>query len=254
MSVSDRTSAAFAAAGDRSGRAGWPEGRAPLLSLQRVSKIYGEGAGAVAAVVDVDLDLMAGEFTLLMGPSGSGKTTLLMMMGCLLKPTSGTVSVAGVEVQGLPEHALPAVRLRHLGYIFQGFNLFPALTARENVEVAFDLKGIRGRAAREGAARHLERIGLGHRLDHRPEDLSGGEKQRVAIARALAAEPPIILADEPTASLDGSTGHQVTELLRKLAREEGRTVFVVTHDPRILDLADRILHMEDGRIVKDERK
>ena len=250
----------MAVSGDTSTIAGSPPaprlvgGTLPLLSLQRVSKIYGEGAGAVAAVVDVDLDLMAGEFTLLMGPSGSGKTTLLMMMGCLLKPTSGTVSVAGVEVQGLPEYALPAVRLRHLGYIFQGFNLFPALTARENVEVALDLKGIRGRAAREGAARQLERIGLGHRLDHRPEDLSGGEKQRVAIARALAAESPIILADEPTASLDGSTGHQVTELLRKLAREEGRTVFVVTHDPRILDLADRILHMEDGRIVKDERK
>ena len=225
----------------------------PLLSLRQVRKIYGEGAGAVAAVRGVDLDLLPGEFTLLMGPSGSGKTTLLMMMGCLLKPTSGTVAVAGREVQGLPEHALPAVRLRHLGYIFQGFNLFPALTACENVEVALDLKGVRGRAARAVAARHLERIGLEHRLDHRPEDLSGGEKQRVAIARALAAEPPIILADEPTASLDSSTGHRVTELLRQLAREEGRTVFVVTHDPRILDLADRVLHMEDGSIVKDER-
>lgn len=225
----------------------------PLLSLRGVGKTYGEGAGAVAAVVDVDLDLMPGEFTLLMGPSGSGKTTLLMIMGCLLKPTSGTVTVGGLEVQALPEAALPAVRLRHLGYIFQGFNLFPALSARENVEVALDLKGIRGTAARAAAARHLERIGLGHRLDHRPEDLSGGEKQRVAIARALAAEPPVILADEPTASLDGTTGHRVTELLRRLAREEGRTVFVVTHDPRILDLADRVLHMEDGRIVKDER-
>jgi putative ABC transport system ATP-binding protein len=226
---------------------------APLLSLERVSKIYGEGAGAVAAVVDVDLDLNAGEFTLLVGPSGSGKTTLLMMMGCLLRPSSGTVSVGGVEVSALPEAALPAIRLRHLGYIFQGFNLFPALTASENVEVALDLKGVRGRAAREAAARHLGRIGLDHRLEHRPEDLSGGEKQRVAIARALAAEPPVILADEPTASLDGGTGHRVTELLRQLAREEGRTVFVVTHDPRILDLADRVLHMEDGRIVKDER-
>ncbi|MEO8502960.1 MAG: ABC transporter ATP-binding protein [Acidobacteriota bacterium] len=229
-------------------------GPSPLLALRSVRKVYGEGAGAVEAVTGVDLDLMAGEFTLLMGPSGSGKTTLLMMMGCLLKPTSGTVSVAGVEVQGLPESALPAIRLRYLGYIFQGFNLFPALTASENVEVALNLKGVRGDAARAAAARHLSRIGLESRLAHRPEDLSGGEKQRVAIARALAAEPPVILADEPTASLDGATGHRVTELLRQLAREEARTVFVVTHDPRILDLADRILHMEDGRIVKDERK
>ena len=226
----------------------------PLLALRNVRKVYGEGAGAVEAVSGVDLDLLPGEFTLLMGPSGSGKTTLLMMMGCLLKPTSGSVAIAGVEVQNLAESALPVIRLRYLGYIFQGFNLFPALTASETVEVALNLKGVRGDAARAAASRHLSRIGLESRLAHRPEDLSGGEKQRVAIARALAAEPPVILADEPTASLDGSTGHRVTELLRQLAREESRTVFVVTHDPRILDLADRILHMEDGRIVKDERK
>ncbi len=224
------------------------------LRLDGVRKTYGEGAERVEAVAGVDLALAGGECVLLVGPSGSGKTTLLMLMGCLLRPSAGGVWVDGIDAAGLSERDLSRVRLGHLGFVFQGFNLFPALTARENVELVLNLRGIGGARAVAEAARHLGRVGLEHRLTHKPADLSGGEKQRVAVARALAAEAPILLADEPTASLDGVTGYRVTELLRRLAREEGRAVFVVTHDPRIVDLGDRVLHMEDGRIVREEKR
>lgn len=224
------------------------------LRLSRVCKVYGEGAERVEAVAGVDLALASGECVLLVGPSGSGKTTLLMLMGCLLRPSEGRVWVDGIDAGDLDAAARAKLRLGHLGFVFQGFNLFPALSAQENVELVLNLRGIRGAAAESEAARQLARVGLSHRLRHKPADLSGGEKQRVAVARALAAEAPILLADEPTASLDGATGYQVTELLRRLAREEGRAVFVVTHDPRIVDLGDRVLHMEDGRIVREERR
>jgi putative ABC transport system ATP-binding protein len=219
-----------------------------ILRLDRASKTYGEGESAVEAVRDVSLDLEAGKFIFLMGPSGSGKTTLLMLMGCLLRPTSGSVHIYDEEVSSLDEARLPRVRRDRIGFIFQGFNLFPALTAFENVEATLNLKGYRGGEAREEARELLAHVGLERRMDHLPEDLSGGEKQRVAVARALAGNPPIILADEPTGMLDSKTGRLITEILRDLAHEEGRLVFMVSHDPRIIALADQILHIEDGHL------
>lgn len=219
-----------------------------VVRLENVSKTYGTGESAVEAVQDVSLELEAGKFTFLMGPSGSGKTTLLMLMGCLLRPTSGSVYVFDEEVTTLDETSLPRVRRERIGFIFQGFNLFPALTALENVEATMNLKGIRGERGREEARRLLARVGLEKRAHHLPEDLSGGEKQRVAVARALAGNPPILLADEPTGMLDSKTGRLISEILRDLAHQEGRMVFMVSHDPRIIGLADQILSIEDGRL------
>ncbi len=221
-----------------------------VLRLERVSKNYGSGDSAVCAVQNVSLDLESRKFFMLMGPSGSGKTTLLMVMGCLLKPSSGSVCVFGREVSVLDETQLPRVRREKIGFIFQGFNLFPALTALENVEAALNLKGVHGERARDEARELLSRLGLQRRLDHLPEDLSGGEKQRVAVARALAGNPSIILADEPTGMLDSRTGRLIVEVLKDLAHNEGRLVFMVTHDSRILGLADRIFSIEDGRLVQ----
>jgi putative ABC transport system ATP-binding protein len=219
-----------------------------IIRLERASKTYGEGESAVRAVEDLSLQLEPGKFYILMGPSGSGKTTLLMLMGCLLRPTSGSVHIFDEEVSALDESELPRVRRERIGFIFQGFNLFPALTALENVEATLNLKGMRGAAATEEARRLLTQVGLEHRLDHLPEDLSGGEKQRVAVARALAANPPILFADEPTGQLDSKTGRMIVELLKDLSTREGRLVFMVSHDNRILDLADRIFTMEDGHL------
>ena len=219
-----------------------------VVRLERASKTYGSGESAVRAVQEVTLELQAGKFYILMGPSGSGKTTLLMLMGCLLKPTSGSVHLFDQEVSALDESRLPRIRRERIGFIFQGFNLFPALTALENVEATLNLKRVRGEEAREQAEELLSRLGLGNRLHYLPEDLSGGEKQRVAVARALTGSPPILLADEPTGMLDSKTGRLITEVLRDMARQEGRMVFMVSHDSRILGLADRILFFEDGRL------
>jgi putative ABC transport system ATP-binding protein len=220
-----------------------------VLRLDHVSKTYGEGESSVEAVHDVSMDLEAGKFIFLMGPSGSGKTTLLMLMGCLLRPTTGSVHIFDEEVSSLPEARLPRVRRDRVGFIFQGFNLFPALTALENVEVTLNLKGSRGEEGRAGARNLLGRVGLTKRMDHLPEDLSGGEKQRVAVARALAGNPSIILADEPTGMLDSKTGRLISEILRDLAHEERRLVFMVSHDTRITPLADQIFNIEDGRLL-----
>lgn len=219
-----------------------------VVRLAGVSKTYGSGESTVEAVKEVTLELEAGKFVFLMGPSGSGKTTLLMLTGCLLRPTSGSVYVYDQEVSALDETRLPRVRREHVGFIFQGFNLFPALTALENVEATLNLKGLRGRAGRDQAQNLLARVGLQKRLHHLPEDLSGGEKQRVAVARALAGNPSIILADEPTGMLDSKSGRLIAEILKDLAEREGRLVFMVSHDSRIMGLADRILHIEDGRL------
>lgn len=219
-----------------------------VVRLDRVSKTYGTGESAVRAVEEVSLDLEPGKLFILMGPSGSGKTTLLMLMGCLLKPTSGSVFLFDQEVSSLDEATLPRVRRERVGFIFQGFNLFPALTALENVETTLNLKGMRGEAGQEEARKLLAHVGLAKRLHHLPEDLSGGEKQRVAVARALAGNPSIILADEPTGMLDSKTGRLIVEVLRDLAHNEGRLVFMVSHDTRILGLADRIFSIEDGHL------
>lgn len=221
------------------------------ISVRDLTKTYGEGAAEVRALSGVNLDVESGEVTLLMGPSGSGKTTLLSIMGCILRPTSGSVRIRGREVANLNEKQLPRVRLDHIGFIFQGFNLFPTLTANENVELALDLKGVRGKAAQRRAAELLDRVGLADKRGTFPSDLSGGQKQRVAIARALAGEPEVILADEPTAALDYQSGRAVIEMLRDLAHHQGRAVVVVTHDSRMLEFGDRIIHIEDGRISAD---
>ncbi len=224
--------------------------RETVIRARGVSKIFREGAVEFRALDRVDLDIYSGELALLMGPSGSGKTTLLSILGCILRATSGRIGLLGEEVTSSPERELPRIRREAIGFIFQGFNLFPTLTAAENVALAFDLRGHRGSAAMRQAEALLAEVGLADKLRAFPADLSGGQKQRVAIARALAGDPPILLADEPTAALDSASGKTVIELLRRLAHEHGRAVVMVTHDPRVLPLGDRIVHLEDGRIAR----
>jgi putative ABC transport system ATP-binding protein len=224
------------------------------IEVKNLVKTYGAGETAVYALKGVDLEVSEGELLLLLGASGSGKTTLVSIMGCILTPTSGSCRIRGIEIVGLAQSKLPRVRLENIGFIFQGFNLFPALNTQENVEIALDLKGVRGGRARRRAAELLERVGLKDKLKTLPADLSGGQKQRVAIARALAGEPQIILADEPTAALDSESGKVVMDLLQELAHEQNRAVVVVTHDNRIFDYADRIVKIEDGRILENEEK
>jgi putative ABC transport system ATP-binding protein len=219
------------------------------LEATGLGKTYQEGATEVRAVQGVTLAVSPHEVLAIMGPSGSGKTTLLSMLGGILRPTEGQVVISGERVWELDERRLPLVRRRYVGFIFQSFNLFSALTAAENVEFVLNMKGIRGPTARRELTRLLDLVGLSHRARFLPRDLSGGEKQRVSIARALAGDPPLILADEPTASLDWKNGEQVLKLLESLARADGRSVVIVTHDPRVLPFIDRALHMEDGRMV-----
>jgi putative ABC transport system ATP-binding protein len=219
------------------------------IAVRKLTKTYAEGAVGVPALRGIDLDIYPGEIVMLMGPSGSGKTTLLSIMGCILHASSGSVRISGREVTALSEKQLPALRLKHIGFVFQGFNLFPTLTAGENIEVMLGLKGVRGMEARRRAAELLEQVGLGEKLDSFPADLSGGQKQRVAIARALAGIPEIVLADEPTAALDSVTGRSVIEMMRSLAHDRERAVVIVTHDPRLMEFADRVVRIEDGVIA-----
>ena len=216
------------------------------LTATRLDKTYGEGTTEVHAVRAVDLEVQAGEVVLIMGPSGSGKTTLLSMLGAMLRPTSGQIVVDGHDIAAIPESRLPKLRAATFGFVFQDFNLLGALTAQENVEFALNLGGVTGQEAHRRAQELLTGLGLGDRLTFRPEKLSGGEKQRVAIARALANQPPVILADEPTANLDSKIGHDIARLLRHIATEEKRAVVIVSHDTRLRDVADRILWLEDG--------
>ena len=224
-----------------------------VIRAKGLSKIYREGTTDLRALQEVDLEVRAGELTLLMGPSGSGKTTLLSILGCILRASEGTLEVLGEDVSTLPESELPRIRREGIGFVFQGFNLFPALTAAENVALALDVRGIRAGAAKKRGEELLAEVGLAQRGRAFPADLSGGQKQRVAIARALAGDPPILLADEPTAALDSTSGRTVIELLQRLARVRGRAVVMVTHDPRVLSFGDRIIHLEDGRIVREEK-
>ena len=226
----------------------------PILEARHVSKRLGRGAGEVHAVKDVSLELKTGELTLLMGPSGSGKTTLLSMLGCMLSPTSGTVHVSGRSTEGAGSQELACLRREHIGFIFQTYHLFPTLTATENVQLALDVRGEPADVARKAAQDALVRVGLRQKLRSYPRELSGGEQQRVAIARALVSGPSAILADEPTAALDTENGQAVMGILSDIAKEHGRGVLVVTHDTRLLPFADRILNIEDGRIVREERQ
>lgn len=219
-----------------------------------LEKTYREGRTEVRAVKDIDLELHAGQVIGLFGPSGSGKTTLLSLLGCILQPTSGSYQLFGHEIFGLREKALPPLRKQYISYIFQGFNLFQALTVYENVMLALKIKGTTGQMADQLARTLIEDVGLTDRRDFLPRDLSGGQKQRVAIARALAVKSPLILADEPTANLDHNNGHKVMEILRHLAIEQNKCVVVATHDNRIEDIFDRILTMEDGRIVHEKTR
>lgn len=211
-----------------------------------VEMVYYSGQRRFQALQGIHWEIKSGDIQILMGPSGSGKTTLLSILAGLLTPTTGTVYLLGEEITTMSRPKLASFRRRNIGFIFQNFNLFPALTAAENIEVVLNIKGIRGRQARYQAQTLLEHVGLGLQANQKPADLSGGQKQRVAIARALAGNPQIIMADEPTASLDSHSGHTVIELLRRLAKEGGCTVLMVTHDPRIIDVADRVAYLEDG--------
>lgn len=224
-----------------------------ILTVRNLIKTYGSGANAVNALNGVDMEIRSGEVLVLMGPSGSGKTTLVSILGGILSATSGSVILDGREIVGLSDKQLPALRRDNFGFIFQGFNLFPALTAQENVAIMCKLKNVPNPNGR--AAELLTQIGLGSKLKTHPSDLSGGQKQRVAIARALAGNPRIILADEPTAALDSVSGRTVLEILSGLAKEHNRAVIIVTHDPRVLDYCDRIIHIEDGRVrhIEDGR-
>jgi len=219
-----------------------------MMSLQHLSKVYGSGDLAVKAVNDVSLHVCKGEMVAIMGPSGSGKTTLLQMIGALLRPTSGEISVAGTSVTSLPERNLARLRLETFGFIFQTPNLLSALTAQQNVELVLGLSCKRNNDRGKRATDLLKQFGLGSRLRHRPASMSGGEQQRVAIARALANDPPVLLADEPTANLDSKNGQAVMELLRDISRNNGKTVVVVSHDMRIRYVVDRVLWLEDGRL------
>ena len=220
-----------------------------VLQAHDVTKTFDEGREEVRVLHGVSLELERGEIVALEGPSGSGKTTLLSILGCILTPTSGRVVVDRDEVDPPRAARLPAIRRRSIGFVFQQYNLFPALTARENVEYALNIKGVRGRAAREEARRVLDAVGLADRMEFLPRDLSGGQKQRVAIARALAGRPPILLADEPTANLDSQNGAQVLELFRDLAKREDRALLIVTHDPQVRAIADRVARIRDGRLA-----
>ncbi len=220
-----------------------------VLDVSQVVKTFDEGSQRVTVLKGVSMSVESGEVVALEGPSGSGKTTLLSIMGCILTPTSGRVTIAGREARHDRPESLRKMRRRSLGFVFQQFNLFPALTARENVEYALNVKGLRGRPAHDDARRALEKVGLGDRLDFLPRDLSGGQKQRVAIARAIAGSPRVLLADEPTANLDSATGVEVLELFRDLAKAEDRGLVIVTHDPKVRAIADRVVAIRDGRLA-----
>ena len=226
-----------------------------VLEAHDIVMELGQGAGKVRALKGVNLTLEAGELTLMMGPSGSGKTTLLSILGCILTPTSGSVMLGGRRVDGLAPEELAEIRRKNVGFIFQSYNLFPTLTAMENVRLALDVRAMGRAEAIIKAETALRQVGLGQRLHSYPRNMSGGEQQRVAVARALAGAPSLILADEPTAALDSENGHAVMALLAQIAQQDKtRAVLAVTHDPRTLAYADRIIRIEDGVIVGEERR
>lgn len=224
---------------------------APVLRAAGLSKALGSGALRTQAVADAGLTLRKGELTLLMGPSGSGKSTLLAMLGCIMRPDAGEIEIAGTPAAASSEAELARLRRAHIGYVFQSFNLFPGLTALQNVELGLAVRGFGRAATRAQALAALGSVGLAEKAGARPGELSGGQQQRVAIARAIVGDVSIVLADEPTASLDGATGEQILQILRTLASDGQRAVLIVTHDTRLIRFADRALIMTDGRIVSD---
>ena len=224
----------------------------PVIIARSLTKTFLSGSASVPALRGISIDIRRGEVTLMRGPSGSGKTTLLSIFGCILSPDGGSLRIGTRNVLGLDEQERSGVRLNQIGFIFQGFNLFPTLRVWENVAIALDLRGVARRAAKAKAEEVLARVGLADKCRSMPSELSGGQKQRVAIARAVVGDPTIVLADEPTAALDWESGSSVMTLLRELAIQNGRAVVLVTHDERAAAYADRIVTMRDGTIASDE--
>jgi putative ABC transport system ATP-binding protein len=223
-----------------------------LIEAKDIKKTLGRGAGEVEALRGIDLTLRKGELTLLMGPSGSGKTTLLLILGCMLTPNSGTLMVCGNSTADADKEGLAKIRRDHIGFVFQSYHLFPTLTARQNVQLALDIRDQHGKAAARKAREALALVGLEAKAKSYPDSLSGGEQQRVAIARAFVANPSVILADEPTSALDSDNGRIIMGILKDAAHQRDRAVLVVTHDPRIIPFADRIIEIEDGRLVDEK--
>ncbi|MDM2588618.1 ABC transporter ATP-binding protein [Mycobacteroides abscessus] len=226
----------------------------PVLQLKGVAHQYGTGAAAVHALRGLDLTVNTGEVVLVVGPSGGGKTTALLVMGLLLTPVSGLVRIGGRDVGELAKRDRAHIRLEKLGFLFQEYNLLNALTSAENVALPLRYAGVSKDKAMSRARGLLADVGMEHRTDHRPPALSGGEKQRVAAARALVARPGLVLADEPTANLDSATGKRVAAQLADAARSQGAAVVIVTHDLRLTDIADRVLHLEDGVLLEKENQ
>jgi putative ABC transport system ATP-binding protein len=221
----------------------------PVISVQNLNHYFGQGSLRKQVLSDINLNIYAGDIIILTGPSGSGKTTLLTLMGGLRSAQEGSLKILDQEICGASKHRLTQLR-KQIGYIFQAHNLMTFLTAKQNVRLSLELhKEYLKQDIDALTTTMLEQVGLGNRIDYYPENLSGGQRQRVAIARALISRPKIVLADEPTAALDKKSGRDVVELMQKLAKEQGCTILLVTHDNRILDIADRIIYMEDGRLV-----
>ncbi|WP_127533495.1 ABC transporter ATP-binding protein [Paenibacillus kobensis] len=225
--------------------------RAKLIEIEKLVKTYRMGQESMNVLHDVDLTVYQGEFVAIVGPSGSGKSTMMNIIGCLDIASSGSYKLDGVEVKGQSDNKLAAIRNQKIGFIFQGFQLLPKLTAIENVELPLIYRGLAGRERRARAEEALRTVGLDDRMHHRPSELSGGQQQRVAIARALAGEPPILLADEPTGALDTRTGQEVLALMENLHRN-GHTIVLITHDMEVAERAERIVRMKDGVLTEDD--
>jgi putative ABC transport system ATP-binding protein len=224
---------------------------APLIRIRGLAKSYHRGEQDIAVLVDIDLDVAAGEFIALMGPSGSGKSTLLNLVAGIDQPSAGNIEIGGVDIATLSEGELADWRAANVGFIFQFYNLIPVLSAFENVELPLLLTGLSARQRRERVAQVLELVALSDRADHLPSELSGGQQQRVAIARALVSDPTLIVADEPTGDLDRTTGEEVLSLLEQLVDELGKTIVMVTHDPKAAARAHRLVHLEKGVLVDE---
>jgi len=222
----------------------------PILIARHLQKIYGDpdSPTSVVALRNASLEVSPGEVVTIMGPSGSGKTTLVSILGCILRPTSGELQIDDLRITGMTEQELPDIRRKYIGFVFQAYNLFRSLTVRENVEVALRLKQVEESRIGDEVSRLLDLVGLSKRKHFKPADLSGGEKQRVAIARALGGDPPLILADEPTANLDSATGAEILRIFESVAQNQNKSIVVVTHDPRIEKIKHRPILIEDGRI------
>ena len=221
-----------------------------LIEIQDICKVYNPGENEVRALDGVSLQIKHGEYVAIIGQSGSGKSTLMNMLGCLDIPSSGTYILNGCDVSHMTDDELSDIRNKEIGFIFQGFNLIVALTALENVELPLIYRGVSKKERERLAAAALEKVGLGHRMDHKPSEMSGGQQQRVAIARAIAQAPPIILADEPTGNLDSASSKEIIEILKEL-HKDGRTVILITHDNEIAAQAKRVIKIKDGKIERD---